>query len=86
MFVDELIIPYLAEEGLYPYKKVSENEDEEYDEEETEKKGFWERFQESDKAKKFLKTMGLNLEDIDDEEEKDEETNKKEKYKWEEVS
>lgn len=90
MFVDELIIPYLAEEGVYPYK-VSENEDEEYEEdeekEETEKKGFWERFQESDKAKKFLKSMGLDLEDIDDEEEEEDgKTNKKEKYKWEEVS
>ena len=52
MFVDELIIPYLAEEGMYPYK-VSENEDEEYEE---------------------------------DEEEEDGKTNKKEKYKWEEVS
>lgn len=86
MFVDELIIPYLAEEGVYPYKKVSENEDEEYDEEETEKKGFWERFQESDKAKNFMKSMGLDLEDIDDDDEEDEETNKKEKFKWEEVS
>ena len=90
MFVDELIIPYLAEEGVYPYK-VSENEDEEYEEdeekEEIEKKGFWERFQESDKAKKFLKSMGLDLEDIDDEEEEEDgKTNKKEKYKWEEVS
>lgn len=52
MFVDELIIPYLAEEGMYPYK-VSENEDEEYEE---------------------------------DEETEDGKTNKKEKYKWEEVS
>ena len=52
MFVDELIIPYLAEEGMYTYK-VSENEDEEYEE---------------------------------DEEEEDGKTNKKEKYKWEEVS
>lgn len=48
MFVDELIIPYLAEEGMYPYKVSEENEDEEYEE--------------------------------------DGKTNKKEKYKWEEVS
>lgn len=48
MFVDELIFPYLAEEGMYPYKVSEENEDEEYEE--------------------------------------DGKTNKKEKYKWEEVS
>ena len=88
MFVDELIIPYLAEEGIYPYK-VSEDEDEEYEEdeegEETEKKGFWERFQESDKAKKFLKSMLLDLEEYEEDVEEDEETNKKEKFKWEEV-
>lgn len=85
MFVDELVLPYLAEEGLY---KVSENEDEEYeDDEETDRKGFWERVQESDKAKKFMKTMRLDLEDMDEEEEKEDvKTDKQEKYKWEEVS
>ena len=69
--------------GLYPYK-VSENENEEYEddeeEEETEKKGFWERVQESDKAKKFMKSMRLDFEDINDDEEEDEETNKTEKW------
>ena len=33
-----------------------------------------------------MKSMRLDLEDINDDEEEDEETNKKEKFKWEEVS
>ena len=43
MFVDELIIPYLAEEGMYPYEDEEYEEDEEEEDGKTNKKKYkWE--------------------------------------------